>query len=81
MFVCLDCQKLFEHPTHYVETHGLDSPPYEHFDGCPACGGAYVETHECDCCGKWITDDCIKTNNGLWFCQNCYGKVPLEEVT
>lgn len=80
MFVCLDCQKLFEEPRHYIETHGLDTPPYEHAHGCPECGGAYVETHKCDCCGKWIVDDCIKTNNDLWFCQDCYCIVPLEEV-
>jgi hypothetical protein len=80
MFVCLDCQHLFQDPQHYVETHGLDTPPYEHAYGCPKCGGVYVETHKCDCCGNWIVDDCIKTNNDLWFCQDCYRTIPLEEV-
>lgn len=26
MFLCLDCQRVFEEPKEYVEKHGLDSP-------------------------------------------------------
>jgi hypothetical protein len=61
MYVCLDCQHIFEEGKHYVEAHGLDAPPYEEFDGCPKCGGAYVEAKKCDCCGEYITGDYIKT--------------------
>lgn len=81
MFVCLDCQHLFERPRHYVETHGLDTPPYEEFDGCPECGGAYVEAHKCDECEEWITEDYFKTDDGQRFCQNCCYHVSIEEAT
>lgn len=42
---------MFQEPKHYIETHGLDTPPYEHFTVCPHCGGAFVEAHRCDCYG------------------------------
>ena len=72
MFVCVECECLFEDPKEYTETHGLEHGPYEHFDGCPICGGAYVETHECALCGWWIVDDYIELNDGTKICSNCY---------
>lgn len=41
-YTCLDCGKTFDDPKRWEERHGLDSPPYEDFSGCPYCGGAYV---------------------------------------
>lgn len=41
MYVCLDCQKTFETPKYWMDKHGLDSPPYETWRGCPYCGGTY----------------------------------------
>ena len=79
MFVCLDCNKLFEEPRHYVEDHGLDTPPYEHRDGCPRCGGAFTETYQCDNCGKWITGRYVKINNELYFCEDCYDEYDIIE--
>ena len=29
MYICLDCGRIFEIPRKHIETHGLDSPPYE----------------------------------------------------
>lgn len=72
MYVCLDCQHIFKETKHYVETHGLDTPPYEEFDGCPECGGAYAEAHKCDCCGEWIDDIYIKTDDDKRYCLECY---------
>ena len=40
-YTCLDCGKTFDDPKRWEERHGLDSPPYEDFSGCPYCGGAY----------------------------------------
>ena len=79
MFVCLDCGKIFQNASHYIESHGFDSPPYEQRDGCPSCGGAYTETHECDECGKWITGEYIKTASGRRVCENCYSVMDLGE--
>lgn len=72
MFICLDCGCIFSETRHYVETHGLDSPPYEEYDGCPKCGGAYAETYECNECGRWITGEYIKLRGGERICERCY---------
>jgi methionyl-tRNA synthetase len=69
---------IFEHPQEYTETHGLSSPPYEHFKGCPECGGAYAEAHQCDVCGGWIREDYIMVS-GYRICQDCYKEVSLDE--
>lgn len=42
-YQCLDCGRKFSEPEKYQETHGLDSPPYEEWYGCPYCAGAYKE--------------------------------------
>lgn len=72
MFICLDCGCVFDEPKHWIETHGLDSPPYEEWDGCPSCGGTYAETHKCDNCGDWINGEYVKLKNGNKYCENCY---------
>ena len=79
MWVCLDCQHIFEEGKHYVEEHGLDAPPYEEFDGCPECGGAYVEAKKCDCCGEYITGDYIKTKNDERLCDHCFTQMTLGD--
>ncbi len=79
MFVCLDCGCTFEDTRHYVEKHNLDTPPYEEWDGCPSCGGAYTEAHECDECGHWITGEYIKTASGQRICESCYRVMDLGD--
>lgn len=78
-YVCLDCQHIFEETKRYVETHGLDTPPYEEIDGCPRCGGAYATAHECNECGHWITGEYIKTTSGQRICENCYNSYELGD--
>ena len=72
MFVCLDCDYLFEEPGMYSESHGFDYPPYETWNGCPHCGGAYIETFQCSVCGEWIVGDYAETDDGLFVCEECY---------
>ena len=72
MFICLDCGCVFDEPKHWIETHGLDSLPYEEWDGCPSCGGTYAETYKCDNCGDWINGEYVKLKNSDNFCENCY---------
>lgn len=72
MFICLDCGCVFDEPKHWIETHGLDSPPYEECDGCPSCGGAYAETYKCDGCNDWLCGTYAETKNGNKYCENCY---------
>ena len=72
MFICLDCGCVFDEPKHWIETHGLDSPPYEEWDGCPSCGGAYAETYKCEGCNDWLCGTYAETKNGNKYCENCY---------
>ena len=46
MYKCTECGNLFEEGEQaaWEETHGLDSPPYEKFSGCPVCKGGYEES-------------------------------------
>jgi DNA-directed RNA polymerase subunit RPC12/RpoP len=71
-FICFDCNRTFENPRRYVETHGLDTPPYETSYACPYCGGDYARAYECDECGHWIVGEYIKTARGRRICENCY---------
>ena len=79
MFVCYDCMETFEKPKVWVETHGLDTPPYEKIYGCPYCSGAFTETHKCDCCDDWIVGSYIKLNSGERICEDCYTTYDLGE--
>ena len=79
MWICLDCGRVFEETKHYTETHGLSAPPYEEYDACPRCGGAYATAFRCDCCDKWITDTYVKTKAGERYCENCYMPMDLGE--
>lgn len=72
MFICYECLKVFDEPKIWVEKHGLNTPPYEHYSGCPSCGGAYTEAHRCECCDEWIDDVYIKTEDDKRYCLECY---------
>ena len=72
MYLCIECGALFDEPRRTIETHGLDGPPYEVWNVCPECGGAYVETVRCHMCADWITSDYVELNNGSIFCSDCY---------
>lgn len=80
-YVCLDCGLMFKEPKHYVERHGLDTPPYEHYSGCPSCGGAYAHTFSCDCCGNPITGEYIKVKDGRVYCEECYTVMDIADNT
>ena len=69
MYKCTECGNLFEEGEQatWEERHGLDSPPYEKWSGCPVCKGDYEEVYQCDSCGDWHTDD--ELYDGL--CEKC----------
>ena len=79
MFVCYDCGKMFDEPKIWTNTHGLDTPPYESYDGCPSCGGAFTETYKCGCCNKWIVGSYIKLMSEERICEECYITYELGE--
>lgn len=73
MLTCADCSAVFEHPTHVVERHGLDSPPYEEYDACPECYGmCLLEAMECSCCNEVIRETYVQVDNGERYCSECY---------
>lgn len=79
-YSCLDCGKTFDEPKRWEELHGLDSPPYEDFSGCPYCGGAYTRTILCDGCEKPITGDFVEIEpTGDRFCDECFMMKSLGE--
>ena len=71
-YICLDCDRTFIKPKRYIETHGLSTPPYEEYYGCPYCVGDYAVAHECVECGHWINGPYIKLKSGERICENCY---------
>lgn len=79
IFVCLNCQHLFENPKKIIETHGFTDGVYENQYCCPRCNGSFVETDFCDCCGKYITGKYIKTKQGNKFCEHCYTEYKLTD--
>ena len=38
MYICNSCKGEFEVAKTVIETHGLDTPPYEKIAVCPYCG-------------------------------------------
>nr|DAL08614.1 MAG TPA_asm: putative cytoplasmic protein [Caudoviricetes sp.] len=80
MYVCLDCQKTFETPKYWMDKHGLDSPPYETWRGCPYCGGTYVEAMLCDGCGEPITGEYVEIfPEHEVYCENCFIMKDIED--
>ena len=69
MFRCESCGHLFEdgEQATWEERHGLDSPPYEKFSGCPVCKGDYEEVYQCKECGDWHTEDELYDG----WCEKC----------
>ena len=69
MYKCCECGNLFEEGEQAVweETHGLDSPPYEKWSGCPVCKGGYEEVHQCEQCGDWHSEDELYDG----WCEKC----------
>lgn len=79
MFVCIECNAIFEEPAHWQESHGLSTPPYEQFSGCPHCKGNYTEAPRCDCCDDYITSNYILTNDGKRYCEDCICTMQLGD--
>lgn len=69
MYRCCECGNLFEEgeQTVWEERHGLDSPPYEKWSGCPVCKGDYEEVHQCKECGDLHSEDELYDG----WCEKC----------
>ena len=69
MYRCENCGHLFEEGEQAVweERHGLDTPPYEKWDGCPLCRGSYEQVYQCKECGEWHEEGYIFEG----VCESC----------
>ena len=69
MFKCCECGHLFEDGEQAVweERHGLDTPLYEKWSGCPLCKGDYEEIRQCQECDEWHTEDELYSG----WCEKC----------
>ena len=69
MYKCTECGNLFEEGEQatWEERHGLDSPPYEKWSGCPICKGDYEEVHQCKKCRDWHTENELYDG----WCEKC----------
>ena len=80
MFVCVECREPFETAKRVIERHGLDTPPYEEYEGCPHCGGwAFVEAVLCSSCGQIITEDYFMVNEEA-FCEECCTRQTFDDL-
>ena len=68
MYICVECEKVFEEPKIIEEHHPYgDTYATEYFGVCPYCKGDIQEAEECSRCGEWV----FETEDGL--CEICYG--------
>lgn len=73
MLICGDCGIVFERPERVIEQHGLDTPPYEEYDACPACYGMCIlDAMVCDCCDGFIDSAYVQIESGERYCAECY---------
>lgn len=79
MYICCECGNAFEEPEEYVETHGLDYPPYEHLYESPCCGGNYIEAERCSLCGDYITSETYVEIDDKKYCEDCFTIRRLDE--
>lgn len=79
MYECRECRYQFEKPKKFIETHGLDTPPYEEWYGCPVCAGDYEEIQYCDVCGEPMIRGYSCEDDDRTVCYECAVTLGLLE--
>lgn len=81
LFYCLQCENLFEVPKIHTEYGECWGRGYSEITNvCPLCNGEVVHlTKKCGCCGEYITGEYIETQDGNYYCENCYTKGDILE--
>lgn len=72
MYLCLDCENIFEEPEYFMDIDDSDDAASEMKKGCPHCGGEYIETVQCSICGQWVTGEYVEMHDGTIVCDECY---------
>lgn len=80
MYICFECDKVFEEPTEYKDAVGSwwgGETCYEAHSVCPFCGGEYEEAVECSECGEY----CFEEDTVGGVCRKCIEKsITLEDA-
>ena len=80
MYICINCNCVFDEPEVHEEKHGFTHGPFEKIYCCPLCGDTnFVETYQCDLCGYCIDTDTYVEIDGHKYCENCFTINPLQE--
>ena len=77
MYICKDCESVFEDPKIFCERHSLDTPPFERHIACPDCESETISeaaVRYCRCCGArlkhgvygYCNDACRKKGEKMW---------------
>lgn len=80
MYLCTNCELLFDDPKCVTERHGFDCGPYEQRYCCPHCGGDFVETTRCNECGEYIQGKFVVVNGSECYCDNCYRLLDMRDT-
>lgn len=81
IYICKDCRTTFKRPAIQIETHGLESPPYEEFKVCPNCASLdYIRAIACYMCGEYITEGKIAESDEFYLCEDCFTVIDFEDL-
>ena len=74
---CLNCHKEFDDDmvdTCYDHDEAYGIPYTWSYHVCPYCGSDEIisEYNTCDCCGEVCDENYIQTEDGRYYCENCY---------
>ena len=74
---CLDCHKEFDDDmvdTCYDHDEAYGISYTWSYPICPYCGSDEIisEYNTCDCCGEVCDENYIETEDGRYYCENCY---------
>lgn len=76
MYLCLDCDNVFDEDEVVVKENRIDGYFDFCWEECPNCeGGNFVEAVQCDYCGEWFPKDDAE-NMGMeetdLMCKKCF---------
>ena len=75
IYKCVECEAQFSTPKRVLEPDGLETPPYRYTEGCPYCGGVFVDKVAvcCDCNENIYEGDRYYkiSSTGECFCEQC----------
>ena len=78
LLYCTDCNKVIDEEDldYETETYEFWGAPYsERYPVCPYCKSDALTDElppECSCCGEYCTGRHISTEDGEYYCINCY---------